>query len=233
LGDYKFEGLPLNPTMAMELIVQHLATQQKPVRRVDLTRIVENKHIELGGLAVTNTQSRVMQALKRLVDDKVVSNPALGFYNLITSSQTAKDGVENTVLEEGELIESTAELLTAEMSVGAGMETVYVYFNEAERKLAGFENKKSWPCKVGYTGGSLTTRIISQGLSTSMSKLPSVGLVIKTEDGRGLERILHSALDMAGARIADALGSEWFETSPEKISVWYSQFCEANKSLSI
>lgn len=233
MGDYKFEGLPLNPTMAMELIVQHLATQQRPVRRVDLTRIVENRHVELGGLAVTNTQNRVMQALRRLVDDKVISNPALGFYILITSSQTASDGIEDFILEEAALIESATELLTTEMSIGAGTETVYVYFQEAERKLAGFENRKSWPCKVGYTGGSLTTRIISQGLATSMSKLPSVGLVIKTEDGRGLERILHSALDLAGARIADALGSEWFETSPEKISAWYEQFCAANKMLAI
>lgn len=232
MSDYKFNGLPLSPSMAMELIVQHLAEQKRPVRRSDLTRFVENRHVKLGGVAVANTQSRVMQALKRLVDDGVVSNPALGFYSLITNPDTQLVDDENIIVEDETLLEGTSELLVAERSLGEGMEIVYVYFQETERKLARFENRLSWPCKVGYTAGSLTTRIISQGLATSMSKLPTVGLVIKTEDGRNLERVLHSALDMAGSRIADALGSEWFETSPDKIANWYAQFCDANKQLS-
>ena len=215
----------------MELIIQYLGTQQKPVRRVDLTRYVENRHVELGGTAVANTQGRVMAALRRLVDDKMVLNPAFGFYSLIAKTTVEIEAVE-TELNDATLVDGASEILVAERSLGSGDEIVYVYFQESERKLAGFENRKSWPCKVGYTAGSLTTRIISQGLVTSMSKLPCVGLVIKTEDGRNLERVLHSALDMAESRIPDALGSEWFETSPEKIAIWYLQFCEAIKELS-
>ena len=60
-----------------------------------------------------------------------------------------------------------------------------------------------------------------------MSQLPTVGLVIKTDDGHALERILHYALGEAGASIDDALGSEWFNTSPERISRWYTQHLEA------
>ncbi len=228
---YKYEGLPLSPSMAMELIIQYLGIQQKPVRRVDLTRYVENRHVELGGTAVANTQGRVMAALKRLVDDKMVLNPAFGFYSLIANPSVEIETIESDS-NDAVLADGTNEILVAERSLGSGDETVYVYFQESERKLAGFESRRSWPCKVGYTAGSLTTRIISQGLVTSMSKLPCVGLVIKTEDGRNLERILHSALDMSESRIADALGSEWFETSPEKIANWYLQFCEANKLLS-
>ena len=54
-----------------------------------------------------------------------------------------------------------------------------------------------------------------------MTRLPSVGLVIKCDDARRLERAVHLALDQAQSRMEDALGNEWFETSPRKIKEWY------------
>jgi hypothetical protein len=54
-----------------------------------------------------------------------------------------------------------------------------------------------------------------------MARLPTVGLVIKTDDGYSLKRALHFALDDADARIDEALCDEWFETSPQRILEWY------------
>jgi len=48
-----------------------------------------------------------------------------------------------------------------------------------------------------------------------MARLPVVGPVIRTDDGRGLERAIHFALDQAEARIDEAVGAEWFNSSPD------------------
>ena len=55
-----------------------------------------------------------------------------------------------------------------------------------------------------------------------MTKLPVVGLVIKTDDARSLERAVHAALDAANARVEAAIGREWFATSPAKIKDWFT-----------
>ena len=53
-----------------------------------------------------------------------------------------------------------------------------------------------------------------------------MGLVIRTDDGRALERALHTALDRAAARMNGAVGDEWFETTPQKIKEWYSGYVQ-------
>jgi hypothetical protein len=116
------------------------------------------------------------------------------------------------------------EPLTPEETIGSGNEIVYVYFNEAERKLAKHEGRDWWPCKVGYTSGGLSERPLAQSPRTAIGRLPIVGLVIKTEDGRALERTLHFALESAASRMSEAIGDEWFETTPQKIKEWYSGY---------
>jgi hypothetical protein len=91
-----------------------------------------------------------------------------------------------------------------------------------ERRLARFEERDWWPCKIGFSQVSLISRILAQINATGMSELPVVGLAIKTEDGRGLERAIHFALDEADTRKEDAPGNEWFHTSPSRIKSWYN-----------
>ena len=162
-----------------------------------------------------------------MVNDGTIINPSLGWY-AINGINPPAVGIGNEIqFPNASDSQIEAELITAEVVLGQGIELFYVYFSNSERKLAKFENRDWWPCKVGFTAGNLTTRILAQGPQTSMSKLPSVGLVIQTDDGHALERILHYALGEAGASIDDALGSEWFNTSPERISRWYTKHMEA------
>jgi hypothetical protein len=121
-------------------------------------------------------------------------------------------------IENPELVEP----FVAEETIGDGAELIYLYFNEAERKLAQHEGRDRWPCKIGFTKGRLTTRLLQQKPVTSMSRLPVVGLVIKTNDGHELEQAIHTALDQAGFRLERAVGAEWFDTSPAKIRNWYA-----------
>ena len=223
MTEYQFKNIPLNPSIAAGLILEHLSRQPSPTRRSDLSRIIPDKHVSLGGIVVGDASKRVKVALARLVDDGKIFNPSIGWYTF-NGTNPHSFAVDDTELSTSEsALEIEAELITSETVLGQGSELVYVYFSISERKLAKFENRNWWPCKVGFTTGNLTTRILSQGPQTSMARLPTVGLTIKTDDGRALERILHYALEEAGASIEDALGSEWFNTSPERISNWYDQ----------
>lgn len=231
MSEYQFKNIPLSPSIAADIILEYLSSQASPVKRVELVRHVAERHQSLGGTVSGNPQNRVMTALTRLVDEAKVSNPSFGWYMLNNHVVQEITNPMSSLTSQGEIRIIESEQITSEKTVGNGDEQVYVYFADSERKLAKFENRDWWPCKVGFTAGSLTTRILSQGPLTSMAQIPVVGLVIKTDDGHALERIIHFALGAAGAQIDDALGSEWFNTSPDRIISWLERHGEAITSL--
>jgi Meiotically up-regulated gene 113 len=227
MSDYRYKNIPLSPSIAAEHVLEFISSQVKPVRRGEIVKFVAERHRSLGGLSVSDTEMRVKRALNRLVDENKLSRPSVGWYsagdieiNAITLSSFDRDPSEMITSDE-------VELIVAEETVGSGDELVYVYFSDADRKVAKYEHRDWWPCKVGYTAGNLTSRILAQGPLTSMARLPIVGLVIRTDDGHALERALHYALDESGARIAEALGSEWFDTSSTRIKAWHEKYLHA------
>jgi hypothetical protein len=115
-----------------------------------------------------------------------------------------------------------------------GIECVYLYFNPNDRRLAELEGRDAWECKIGGTsGGDPSRRILGQGVSTALSRLPTLGLVLWTLDSAALESTLHSSLRLVGAEVPDSLGSEWFITSPGRIEVWYLSFQNALAAIEI
>ncbi len=227
MSDYQYKNIPLTPSIATDHIIEYLSAQQRPVKRADVTRYVAQRHENLGGATVADSEHRVKRALNRLVDEGKVARPSIGWYS--TGNIVRDASADSPPQQELGAIDLSvqAELIVAEETIGEGDELVYVCFHEADRKLAKYEEKNWWPRKVGFTAGNLTTRILSQGPLTSMARPPSVGLVIKTNDGHSLERAIHYALDEANARIAEALGSEWFDTSPHRIKIWYEKYIHA------
>ena len=231
MSEYQFKNIPLTPSIAAGIILDYLPTQVKPIKRIDLTRYVADRHLSLGGIVFGDVSAQIKKALQRLVDEGKVENPSLGWYLSKIHGSTENIDLSATQISSIETLQNEAELIVSEIIIGNGDESVYVYFADSERKLAKFEKRDWWPCKVGFTAGNLTTRILSQGPLTSMSQLPVVGLVIKTDDGHALERIIHYALGVADAQIDDALGSEWFNTSPERIKSWFENHNLAITSL--
>lgn len=228
MSEYAYKNIPLTPSVAAELISEFLSQQTLPQKRGDIIKSVEQKHRTQGGALSGDITASIKKALNRLTDEGVVRRPAVGWY---APGIEARSG--DSVLAEtpSELQEVPDEMIVPEISAGAGGELVYVYFSEAERKLAKHEGRDWWPCKVGFTAGNLTSRILGQGPVTSMARLPVVGLVIRTEDGHSLERTLHLALIDANASIDEGLGAEWFDTSPQRIMDWYSHYLQANERL--
>ena len=227
MSEYRYKNIPLTPSIAAELIVAHLSGVRQPTLRGDIIKYVEDGHRTLGGTSGRDPIPSIKKALNRLVDEGKINRHAVGWYSLTDNASGGGVGEEAAAQSPVSDPEDANELLTPEDTEGEGDELVYVYFHEADRKLANHEGRNWWPCKVGFTAGNLTSRILGQGPATSMARLPTVGLVIKSNDGRGLERAIHFALDEAETRIDEALGNEWFETSPQRIMDWYRMHQQA------
>lgn len=112
--------------------------------------------------------------------------------------------------------------------IGDGTECVYLYFNPNDRELAELKGCDVWECKIGRTSScDAIRRIFSQGIRTALSHVPTVGLVLRTDDSLALETALHSALRLVRAEVPDAPRDEWFTTSPARVEAWYASFQRA------
>jgi hypothetical protein len=127
-----------------------------------------------------------------------------------------------------EEVDEIEPVIRPEKEVGDGAQCVYLYFNPNDRRLAELEGRDAWECKIGRTSSpDAMQRILGQGIRTSLSRLPTVGLVFRTEDSSALENALHSSLRLVGAEVPDSPGIEWFITSPERVEAWYESFQRA------
>ena len=129
----------------------------------------------------------------------------------------------SAAVDEG--IDDIEPAIRPEKEIGNGLECVYLYFNPNDRRLAELEGRDVWECKIGRTSSrDAMQRIWGQGIRTSLSHLPTVGLVFRTDDSSALENALHSSLRLVGAEVPDSPGNEWFITSPARVEAWYESF---------
>ncbi len=110
--------------------------------------------------------------------------------------------------------------LETEMITGSGKSSVYLYYYPQYRESAESKGEKVWKCKIGRTiHGKADTRIRSQ--ATGLPEIPKIGLHIKTDKPKEIERSIHSILKGRGKHIEEAPGSEWFLTSPSEVEEIY------------
>lgn len=214
-------GIPLTP-IAARPIMRQLFEKQSQWRRKDLVSEVERIHLQRGGIRGNQDPSMVIKkALQQLQGDGLVENVpnAFGLW------RSAGERLDSAVTGKPQPSEDTDELQVLD-AIGRGNETVYLYFNPNDRRLAELEGRTEWECKVGRTQGIVTDRILDQGAKTALSHTPVIGLIIKTPDSGALERAIHSALRLADKAIEDSPGTEWFLTSPTKVKRWYEAFEE-------
>jgi hypothetical protein len=227
-------------------IVERLFLGQQNWRTADLLREAYHYHIENDGLEIQNSEHTLRRVLGDLRDEQRIISTGHGYWALNDAHEQQSALTEE---HEPQLNEPLSEPIMAstsnpedkagpslkpEAELGTGSECVYVYFNENDRRLAELENRQTWECKVGRTADStVTNRILNQGISTALSRTPTVGLVIHTDDSSLLERALHCSLRMAEADYDEAVGSEWFMTSPAIIQKWYELFCQSVQALKI
>jgi hypothetical protein len=155
--------------------------------------------------------------MKELISRGIVIKPDRGVYALASWSKDGKDSCSrknNLRFKRDLMIMKT---------VGVGSECVYIYFNPNDRKLARICLRNFFECKIGYSKyPDPTPRVLEQGI-TAMSRLPIIGLIIRTDNAFELETRLKLDLKNAGYAYEDRVGSEWFMMSPKVVeSRWRS-----------
>ena len=230
-------GLPFSRPIVRR-IVEELFQVQQMWKNADLTRRVVEIHKQRGGLLQTAPGPTLNRALQDLKTDGFVSNPGHGYWKWDGNSSAAPteetvDDTESILLEPIDDIQDGLEpVVRIEREIGNGPEHVYLYFNPNDRLLAELQGRDVWECKIGRTSGAdAVSRIMSQGTRTALSRVPSIGLVIHTEDSMTLEKALHASLRMVEAEVPGSPGIEWFVTSPEKIEAWYASFLQTIEHL--
>lgn len=106
--------------------------------------------------------------------------------------------------------------------IGRGSESVYLYYFPTYRRYAESSGTPQWPCNIGGTKGYVAYRIRDQ-IGDQLPEKPQLALIFRTDDWRTLEAKIHAALKRKGKQIEDAIGKEWFMTSPsEVLSIYHS-----------
>lgn len=100
--------------------------------------------------------------------------------------------------------------------IGHGKDQVYLYYYPAYRMLRLQQDHYDWPCKIGWTRGQASHRVLQQ-THTSNPEKPVLGLVINSDDGYRLEQALHAILRLYHKEIRQATGDEWFLTTPAEV----------------
>ena len=103
------------------------------------------------------------------------------------------------------------------LTIGSGSGAVYVYYYPRDKKHAEAEGKSVWACKIGMTEDDVETRVKAQR-SAAIYEDPEVGLEIRTDTPRCLEKAIHAILELKGRKIdTSGRANEWFLTSPNEV----------------
>jgi hypothetical protein len=221
-------GLPFVRPIIRSLVEEVFREQAQWKSRELVDRIVQ-LHRERGGVTPPDPSLPIRRVLQDLRDEGAVVAPGHGWWrwNGDGAPETGipEDQVDEPQLRTDELISDLQPAIQVEKELGSGSECVYLYFNPNDRRLAELEGRASWECKIGRTSSCDSIgRILGQGIKTSLSRLPTVGLVLRTDDSAALEKAVHASLRLVGADVPDSPGSEWFMTSPAQIEAWYACF---------
>jgi T5orf172 domain len=228
--------VPASPTVVRDLIPGILESEGALKRSEISAKLRQLLPLRGFSYDAGASVSTTKKALSQLLAAGLIHSPRTGWYEVTAANSTAgaedgHTGEELSITDEQPPIEPDTRKLKIEREIGEGPESVYVYFHDVYFELAQRRGTSTWECKVGWTIGDPDVRIVGQGALTCFPRCPVIGLVIRTHDGRNLERLLHAALSYAGMRIKNGAGSEWFSTSPAMVEQWFIEFRETLKAL--
>ena len=105
------------------------------------------------------------------------------------------------------------------LTLGSGAGAVYVYYYPRDKELAESKHQSVWECKVGMTESDVETRVKAQR-TTAIYEEPEIGLEIRTDNPRCLEKAIHAILELKDRKIdTGSKANEWFLTSPNEVMV--------------
>ena len=227
---YKYAGATLIPSIAEELILE-LFDGQTVKRKVIVDTVVQ-LHCERGGLPpVSEGWQCIKASLRSLKKKGLVQSVHYGHWQIgktpesLGGSPQKQPGRVNTnpvdppVVNPDDTDPIASGELSGVMTLGSGSSAVYVYYYPRDKKLAESERKSVWECKVGMTESDVGDRVKAQR-TTATYEEPEIGLKIRTDNPRCLEKAIHAILELKGRKInTSGGGNEWFLTSPNEVMV--------------
>lgn len=117
--------------------------------------------------------------------------------------------------------------LEAEMIIGSGKSSIYLYYYPQYQESAESKGEKVWACKIGRTiRDTAEGRVRAQ--ATGLPENPMIGLHIQTDNPHEIERIIHNILKVRGKHVDEAPGREWFVPSPSEVKAIYKFIGESS-----
>ena len=157
---------------------------------------MDDTHTSRGGILSTNEMHPVSSALSAMKKQGIANNPTRGEWSIFNPD------VYLDVPSDSDAVRT----------LGSGENAVYLSYYPAYRRLAEYEDKDFWACRIDKTGSQVPT---------AMPEPPEIRLVFKTDDSENLEQTLHNVLKFRGKHIEDAYGGNWFMTSPGEVEEIY------------
>ena len=227
---YKYAGAPLIPSIAEELILELFDGQN--VKRKVLVDTVVQSHCERGGLPPGSVDWQCIKAsLRNLKKRGLAQNAHYAHWQIGKMPESSGESPQKTpervndktdespVANPDDTVSIASVESSSVMTLGSGSGVVYVYYYPRDKKFAESEGKSVWECKVGMTESDVDTRIKAQR-TTAIYEEPEIGLEIRTDNPRCLERAIHAILELKGRKIdTDGGGNEWFFTSPNEVMI--------------
>jgi hypothetical protein len=179
--EYRYAGQPLTPAIASELI-QELFVGRIAERHRIVDSVVRT-HRERGGLdpRAKDTPRLVKKALSNLERSGPAANPSFGQWKI-----AAADGQAVVAEPDRSASESDEDVLVpqpAEVVLGEGEDSVYLYYFESYRRLAGLDQKAHFPCKIGRSERDPLLRVLSQS-STALPEYPKIARLCRRMMGQ-------------------------------------------------
>ena len=116
----------------------------------------------------------------------------------------------------------TSKDYSVTLTLGSGTGSVYLYYYPREKESANSNRESVWECNIGITKRSPSKRVREQKEKFDHQN-PEIGLEIKTNNPRALEKAIHAILELKGQRIeTSGKGTEWFLTSPTEVAGIYT-----------
>ncbi len=228
---YIYKEAELTPTVLAVIMIHQL--NGKRFKRSEAIEAAKEYHLRHGGLAMRDNYT---DTFKRVANDQLsdyMNNIIRNLWYLNFTPEDLEDFIERPEdsKEKSEECVPTTNVAVemADDIIGEGDECVYVYYYETYKEMAMMKGQKKWKCKIGMSTSSAADRVMSQ-TGTALPEKPHIGLIIKTTNAKCLESLLHHCMKYHGAYIAEAPGTEWFETSPEEILGIYNNINSIDKA---
>ena len=205
---------------ARDLILQQFRGQTR-VPTWQIVSHVEKVHCEGVGELSANEKQIVSDALGSLRARGQAENPERGYWSFLTTTEAGESEAPKMIEKpQRQVNTSGVKNIAPERTIGSGRSSVYLYYYPQYRESAESKGKKVWQCKIGMTiHGEADGRIREQ--ATGLPENPKIGLHIKTDKHKKMERIIHDILKVRGKHIEEAPGTEWFVTSPSEVAEIY------------